>query len=125
MFELFSDIYFVVYKLYYVDQNDNLDIRVSLKNWDKGSNKVISLSSLNCEEPCPSAAAPDKMMVAAFGELGWMGSSPQNPGTQQPVMLYYPPCPTGSQPHLWSRAGESHLFPRQSCPKKQQNMDAT
>jgi hypothetical protein len=37
MFELFSDIYFVVYKLYYVDQNDDLGIRVSLKNWDKGS----------------------------------------------------------------------------------------
>jgi hypothetical protein len=37
MFELFSDIYFVVYKLYYVSQNDNLDIRVSLKNWDRGS----------------------------------------------------------------------------------------
>jgi hypothetical protein len=37
MFELFSDIYFIVYKLYYVGQNDNLDIRVSLKNWDRGS----------------------------------------------------------------------------------------
>jgi hypothetical protein len=34
MFELFSHMYFVVYKLYYVDQNDNLDIRVSLRNWD-------------------------------------------------------------------------------------------
>jgi hypothetical protein len=39
MFELFSDIYFVVYKLYYVGQNDNLDIRVSLKNWDRGSSR--------------------------------------------------------------------------------------
>jgi hypothetical protein len=29
MFKLFSDIYFVVYKLYYVGQNDDLDIRVS------------------------------------------------------------------------------------------------
>jgi hypothetical protein len=37
MFELFSDIYFIVYKLYYVGQNDNLDIRVSLENWDRGS----------------------------------------------------------------------------------------
>jgi hypothetical protein len=37
MFKLFSDIYFVVYKLYYVGQNDNLDIRVSLKNWDRES----------------------------------------------------------------------------------------
>jgi NADH:ubiquinone oxidoreductase subunit C len=37
MFKLFSDIYFVVYKLYYVSQNDNLSIRVSLKNWDRGS----------------------------------------------------------------------------------------
>jgi hypothetical protein len=40
MFELFSDIYFVVYKLYYIGQNDNLGIRVSLKNWDRGSTKV-------------------------------------------------------------------------------------
>jgi hypothetical protein len=37
MFELFSDIYFVVYKLYYAGQNDNLGICVSLKNWDRGS----------------------------------------------------------------------------------------
>jgi hypothetical protein len=37
MYELFSDIYFVVYKLYYIGQNDNLGIRVSLKNWDRGS----------------------------------------------------------------------------------------
>jgi hypothetical protein len=37
MFELFSDIYFIVYKLYYVDQNNNLGIRVSFKNWDRGS----------------------------------------------------------------------------------------
>jgi hypothetical protein len=37
MFELFCDIYFVVYKLYYVGQNDNLGIRVSLMNWDRGS----------------------------------------------------------------------------------------
>jgi hypothetical protein len=41
MFELFSDIYFVVYKLYYVDQNDNLDIHVSLKNWD-GTERVVA-----------------------------------------------------------------------------------
>jgi hypothetical protein len=39
MFKLFSDIYFVVYKLYYVSQNDDLDIRISLKNWDGGSTK--------------------------------------------------------------------------------------
>jgi hypothetical protein len=43
MFELFSDIYFVVYKLYYVGPNDNLDIRVSLKNWDRGSIKTMRL----------------------------------------------------------------------------------
>jgi hypothetical protein len=36
MFELFNDIYFVVYKLYYVGQNDDLDIRVSLKNGTEG-----------------------------------------------------------------------------------------
>jgi hypothetical protein len=34
MFKLFSDIYFVVYKLYYIDQNDDLGICVCLKNWD-------------------------------------------------------------------------------------------
>jgi hypothetical protein len=37
MFELFSDIYFVVYKLYYIGQNDDLDIRARLKNWNGGS----------------------------------------------------------------------------------------
>jgi hypothetical protein len=42
MFELFSDINFVVYKLYYVGQNDNLGIRISLKNWDRGSTTVHS-----------------------------------------------------------------------------------
>jgi hypothetical protein len=42
MFELFSDIYFVVYKLYYISQNDNLGIRVSLKNWDRGSSRLSS-----------------------------------------------------------------------------------
>jgi hypothetical protein len=31
MFELFNDMYFVVYKLYYVGQNDNLGIRVRLR----------------------------------------------------------------------------------------------
>jgi hypothetical protein len=29
--------YFVVYKLYYIGQNDNLSIRASLKNWDRES----------------------------------------------------------------------------------------
>jgi hypothetical protein len=52
MFELFSDIYFVVYKLYYVGQNDNLDIRVSLKNWDRGSSYVTpTMSSLRTTPP--------------------------------------------------------------------------
>jgi hypothetical protein len=41
MFKLFSDMYFVVYKLYYIDQNDDLDIRVSLKNWDGGSTVLL------------------------------------------------------------------------------------
>jgi hypothetical protein len=43
MFELFSDIYFVVYKLYYVRQNENLGIRVSLKNWDRGSTNIVMM----------------------------------------------------------------------------------
>jgi hypothetical protein len=42
MFELFSDMYFVVYKLYYVGQNDNLGIRVRLRNWDGGSTRKIT-----------------------------------------------------------------------------------
>jgi hypothetical protein len=46
MFKLFSDIYFVVYKLYYVGQNDNLGIRVSLKNWDRGSSTRLRF---NCK----------------------------------------------------------------------------
>jgi hypothetical protein len=37
MFELFSDMYFIVYKLYYVGQNDDLGMRVRLRNWDGGS----------------------------------------------------------------------------------------
>jgi hypothetical protein len=31
--------YFIVYKLYYVGQNDDLDIRVRLRNWDGGSTR--------------------------------------------------------------------------------------
>jgi hypothetical protein len=34
MFELFSDMYFVVYKLYYVGQNNDLGIHTRLRNWD-------------------------------------------------------------------------------------------
>jgi hypothetical protein len=37
MFEVSSDIYFVVYNLYYVDQNDNLGARAGPINWDGGS----------------------------------------------------------------------------------------
>jgi hypothetical protein len=47
MFELFSDIYFIVYKLYYVGQNDNLNIRVSLKNWDRGSTLLFEYIGKN------------------------------------------------------------------------------
>jgi hypothetical protein len=50
MFELFSDIYFVVYKLYYVGQNNNLDIRVSLKNWDRGSISALCKCSNNFQK---------------------------------------------------------------------------
>jgi hypothetical protein len=45
MFKLFSDIYFIVYKLYYVGQNDDLGIRVSLKNWDGGSTLIAYRSN--------------------------------------------------------------------------------
>jgi hypothetical protein len=47
MFELFSDMYFVVYKLYYVGQNDDLGIRVSLTNWDGGISKFNNLGENN------------------------------------------------------------------------------
>jgi hypothetical protein len=54
MFELFSDMYFVVYKLYYVGQNDDLDIRVSLRNWDGGSTMIHNLNIvsliINCAD---------------------------------------------------------------------------
>jgi hypothetical protein len=39
MFEVSSDIYFVVYNLYYVDQNDDLRTRVGPRNWNGGSTK--------------------------------------------------------------------------------------
>jgi hypothetical protein len=43
MFELFSDMYFIVYKLYYVGQNDDLNIHVRLRNWDGWSSCQINL----------------------------------------------------------------------------------
>jgi hypothetical protein len=42
MFKLFSDMYFIVYKLYYVGQNDDLDIRARLRNWDEGNTFYLS-----------------------------------------------------------------------------------
>jgi hypothetical protein len=41
MFELFSDMYFIVYKLYYVGQNNDLGMRVRLRNWNGGSIRII------------------------------------------------------------------------------------
>jgi hypothetical protein len=38
MFEVSSDVYFVVYDLYYVDQNDNLGTRAWPIHRDGGSN---------------------------------------------------------------------------------------
>jgi hypothetical protein len=43
MFELFSDMYFVVYKLYYFGQNDDLGIRVRLRNWNGGSTIFLGI----------------------------------------------------------------------------------
>jgi hypothetical protein len=37
MFEVSSDIYFVVYNLYYVDQNDDLEVRAGPIHRDGGS----------------------------------------------------------------------------------------
>jgi hypothetical protein len=57
MFELFSYIYFVVYKLYYVGQNNNLGIRVSLKNWDRGSSTLSICDSPFTLSKCLGARA--------------------------------------------------------------------
>jgi hypothetical protein len=46
MFEFFSDIYFVVYKLYYIGQNDDLGIRVSLKNWNGESSYKMAINDM-------------------------------------------------------------------------------
>jgi hypothetical protein len=46
MFEVSSDIYFVVYNLYYIDQNDDLGIRARPINRDEGSIKIYV--SLEC-----------------------------------------------------------------------------
>jgi hypothetical protein len=43
MLEVSSDIYFVVYNLYYVDQNDDLKIRTRPINRDRGSKLFIRL----------------------------------------------------------------------------------
>jgi hypothetical protein len=43
MFEVSSDIYFIVYDLYYVGQNDNLGARARPINWDGGSTKCITV----------------------------------------------------------------------------------
>jgi hypothetical protein len=53
MFELFSDIYFVVYKLYYVGQNNNLGIRLSLMNWDGGSTILMPESKESLAKSWP------------------------------------------------------------------------
>jgi hypothetical protein len=37
MFEVCNDIYFIVYNLYYVDQNDDLETRTWPINRDRGS----------------------------------------------------------------------------------------
>jgi hypothetical protein len=39
MFKVFSDIYFIVYNLYYVDQNDDLETRVGPIHRATGSSK--------------------------------------------------------------------------------------
>jgi hypothetical protein len=45
MFEVLSDIYFVVYNLYYVSKNDDLRMRARLINRDRGStNKRANLN---------------------------------------------------------------------------------
>jgi hypothetical protein len=42
MFEVCNDIYFIVYNLYYVGQNNNLETHVGPINQDGGSIKIVS-----------------------------------------------------------------------------------
>jgi hypothetical protein len=42
MFEVFSDIYFIIYDLYYVGQNDDLGTRARPIHRDRGSTKGTS-----------------------------------------------------------------------------------
>jgi hypothetical protein len=41
MFEVFNNIYFVVYNLYYIDQNDDLGTHTRPINRDGGSTNVV------------------------------------------------------------------------------------
>jgi hypothetical protein len=74
MFKLYSDIYFVVYKLYYVSQNDNLETRAWPINWDGGSTQVKlshSLSQLFLLSCCmPNFALNNKMATWTEGAPG-------------------------------------------------------
>jgi hypothetical protein len=51
MFEVSSDIYFIVYNLYYVGQNDDLKTRAGPINRDRGSNKQHYHYCLSNEAP--------------------------------------------------------------------------
>jgi hypothetical protein len=80
MFELFSDIYFVVYKLYYVGQNDNLGIRVNLKNWDRGNTSLrlamsacIGCIATTLTHDCPCQESLPKMATKI--KLKWIPKS--------------------------------------------------
>jgi hypothetical protein len=41
MFKVFNDIYFVVYNLYYIDQNNDLGTRAEPMNWDGRSTWLV------------------------------------------------------------------------------------
>jgi hypothetical protein len=76
MFELFSDIYFIVYKLYYVGQNNNLDIRLSLKNWDRGSTKLVQ----NCRQLFPLMNTEQFLAMCGLWSGGNEYSNPEPEG---------------------------------------------
>jgi hypothetical protein len=46
MFKVSSDIYFIVYNLYYIGRNYDLGPRARPIHWDRGSNYVLLLKAM-------------------------------------------------------------------------------
>jgi hypothetical protein len=62
MFEVFSDIYFVVYNLYYMGQNDDLGTCVGPIHRDGGSS---TLSSFACHDTVSLPLSPLSSLIVA------------------------------------------------------------